>query len=56
MSAVAGIAGFTIELRDTGRYGFVLPREDIVPMGKEIWSAMQVFVPFVLDRHIPKNN
>jgi len=32
--------GYTIELRDTGRYGFVLPPDQIIPQGEEIWAAM----------------
>lgn len=32
---------FTFELRDTGRYGFVLPANQIVPNGKEVWEAMR---------------
>ena len=31
----------TIELRDTGRHGFVLPPNQIKPTGEEIWAAMQ---------------
>lgn len=35
---------FTIELRDTGRYGFVLPAEQIVPSGEESFAgAMHLF-------------
>eukprot|EP00300_Choanocystis_sp_HF-7_P008371 c15871_g1_i1.p1 GENE.c15871_g1_i1~~c15871_g1_i1.p1 ORF type:complete len:434 (+),score=14.76 c15871_g1_i1:49-1302(+) len=32
--------GYTYELRDTGRYGFELPEEQIIPQGEEIWAAM----------------
>jgi len=31
---------YTIELRDTGRYGFVLPASQIVPTGQENWNAL----------------
>ena len=27
-----------MELRDTGRYGFILPPEQIVPTGEEVWA------------------
>jgi len=32
--------GYTFELRDTGRYGFVLPEEQIIPQGEEIWNSL----------------
>jgi len=40
----AGFYGYTIELRDTGAYGFVLPPAQIKPTGQEnfaacVWSA-----------------
>jgi len=31
---------YTLELRDTGRYGFILPANQIVPSGKEVVEAM----------------
>jgi murein tripeptide amidase MpaA len=35
---------FTFELRDTGRYGFVLPANQIVPTGEEIWNSIKYLV------------
>ena len=32
---------FTAELRDTGRYGFVLPAAQILPTGQESWAAVR---------------
>jgi extracellular matrix protein 14 len=52
MSAKAGIIAYTIELRDTGSHGFLLPKKQIIPMGKEIWEAMKVFVEVVLEADI----
>ena len=38
-------APFAVELRDTGRYGFSLPANQILPSGKETWEAFK----YVLD-------
>jgi len=47
-----GIWGaYTIELRDTGAYGFVLPPAQIIPTGNEIWASMLYFVNAVFDTH-----
>merc|ERR1711887_320892 len=39
---------FTTELRDTGRYGFVLPPEQIIPSGEEMWAGFETVVNKVL--------
>lgn len=47
-------AGYTIELTDTGFYGFLLPPEQIIPTGKGIIPAVLLFAE-ELDRvPIPK--
>ncbi|KAF9181876.1 hypothetical protein BGZ51_005130 [Haplosporangium sp. Z 767] len=33
-------APFAVELRDTGRYGFSLPTNQIIPSGEETWAAL----------------
>jgi len=35
---------FTTELRDTGRHGFVLPKDEIIPSGEEMWAGFQVVI------------
>ncbi|NXO54575.1 CBPA1 Carboxypeptidase, partial [Aramus guarauna] len=40
---------FTFELRDTGRYGFLLPAKHIVPTAKETWLALKVIMQHTLD-------
>ncbi|KAH8825267.1 hypothetical protein DL96DRAFT_1682362 [Flagelloscypha sp. PMI_526] len=32
---------FTVELRDTGNYGFVLPASQILPSGEEVWAGVK---------------
>ena len=36
----AGMLGFTIELRDTGQHGFMLPRQQIRTTGMEFTEAI----------------
>ncbi|KAL6480608.1 hypothetical protein MHYP_G00116410 [Metynnis hypsauchen] len=35
---------YTFELRDTGRYGFILPANQIVPTAQETWLALMVIM------------
>jgi len=44
-------ATYTIELRDTGQYGFLLPAAQIIPTGQEIYSAMKYYLSMVLQNH-----
>jgi carboxypeptidase A2 len=39
---------YTIELRDTGTYGFQLPANQIVPTGSENWDAFRYFANYIL--------
>ncbi|XP_068579908.1 carboxypeptidase A4 [Cebidichthys violaceus] len=40
---------FAFELRDTGRYGFILPANQIVPTASETWLALKHIVEYVRD-------
>lgn len=35
---------YTFELRDTGRYGFALPANQILPTAKETWLALMAIM------------
>jgi len=39
---------YTIELRDTGTYGFELPPAQIIPTGQENWAAFKYFATYIL--------
>ncbi|XP_025946893.1 carboxypeptidase A1-like [Apteryx rowi] len=40
---------FTFELRDTGRYGFLLPASQIIPTAQETWLALRVIMLHALE-------
>jgi len=44
-------ASYTIELRDTGTYGFLLPADQIRPSGQEIYASMLYYMAIVRDNH-----
>jgi len=46
----AGVFGFTIELRDTGYYGFLLPPEQILPTCQENLPAILHLTEWALDQ------
>ncbi|XP_059402054.1 carboxypeptidase A2-like [Carassius carassius] len=40
---------FAFELRDTGKYGFLLPADQIVSTAKETWLALKYIMKYVCD-------
>jgi len=40
---------FTTELRDTGRHGFVLPPDQIIPSGEEMWAGFEVVIQRLIE-------
>ncbi|XP_066446021.1 carboxypeptidase A1-like [Eleutherodactylus coqui] len=40
---------YTFELRDTGKYGFLLPAEQIIPTAEETWLALMTIMEHVKD-------
>jgi len=40
---------FTTELRDTGLHGFILPKEQIIPSGEEMWAGFEVVINRILE-------
>ncbi|XP_065890606.1 carboxypeptidase B-like [Dysidea avara] len=47
-------AGYTLELRDTGQYGFLLPPDQIIPNGEEMVPAVMYFANTLLEDPIKK--
>jgi len=40
---------YTTELRDTGRHGFLLPADEIIPSGEEMWAAFEVVIKKMIE-------
>lgn len=38
---------FALELRDTGNYGFLLPKEQIIPTGEETFAGITAAIKAV---------
>ena len=36
-----------MELRDTGRYGFLLPPEEIIPSGEEMFAGVVALANYI---------
>ena len=49
---VAGIdINYTIELRDTGEFGFLLPEDQIIPTGQELLAGMKVLAEHIKTKY-----
>ncbi len=42
---------YCVELRDRGKYGFLLPEDQIIPTGEECYAAIKVVTNWVLDEN-----
>ena len=38
---------YDVQLRDTGKYGFLLPEDQIIPSGKETLAALTAIAKYV---------
>ena len=47
---------YTVELRDDGRYGFVLPTSHIIPTGEETWAGVKTMLQELTHRRDDKVN
>ena len=47
---------YTIELRDTGHHGFLLPENQIKPSGEELWEAERVIFKKMIEVSNPVSN
>jgi murein tripeptide amidase MpaA len=43
-----GIPAFTVEMRDTGNFGFVLPADQILPTAQENWAGFKAYLQRLL--------
>jgi len=42
------VHSYTVELRDTGRYGFELPPQFILPTATETWNGLKVLTDYII--------
>lgn len=48
------VYSYSAELRDQGRYGFVLPADQIVPSGEEIFEGIKAMAKQILSEQKDK--
>ena len=44
-----------MELRDTGEYGFILPPNQIIPTGEEVWAFHMTVARQIIQEFVPKH-
>ncbi|KAF5093439.1 hypothetical protein D0Z00_004060 [Geotrichum galactomycetum] len=49
MYNIHAIWAFQIKLRDTGNYGFLMPKKYILPVAKEMYNSFKYFSDFILN-------
>ncbi|KAJ8303417.1 hypothetical protein KUTeg_019813, partial [Tegillarca granosa] len=47
---------YTLELRDTGTYGFQLPENQILQTAEETWTGVQAFAAYLANNHCANSN
>jgi len=52
---VTGAWGYGVELRDTGKHAFLLPPDQIIPSGEEIFASTKFMGNFILKNYQLKN-
>ncbi|KAL7642064.1 UNVERIFIED_CONTAM: hypothetical protein RMT77_007938 [Armadillidium vulgare] len=50
------VYSFTLELRDKGRYGFLLPEDQILPTSEETWAGLLARYFSHLNCYVNKNH
>merc|ERR1711953_1376249 len=51
---IEDIYSFAMELRDTGNYGFILPPEQIIPTGEEVWAFHLTVARQIIQEFVPR--
>ena len=44
-----------MELRDTGENGFILPPNQIIPTGEEVWAFHMTVARQIIQEFVPKH-
>ena len=44
---------YAMELRDTGEFGFLLPEDQIIPTGEEVWAFHMTVAREIIKEFVP---